>query len=174
MMKKYLNLTCAALLCSFLIGCDPYPFYTVRIDEEAIVTQKGTVIGASKGPGLHFKIPILQSVHKVQMYRVRDFSLPVPHSNSLQAKIIWTVKDSKKFFITKQKGNISQLVKSTVTPMFNELIGEYDLNTIALISREQHKDPEYTDDAHGSILKHIQESVDDFGIKLFNIFFEYT
>ena len=94
-----------------LIGCDASPIYSVRLDEEAIITQNGDIHGDPKKPGLHFKIPILQKVHKIQIHQVRFLTIPIPNSNSLKAKIMWTVKDSKKFFIAKQKGNISEIFK---------------------------------------------------------------
>jgi regulator of protease activity HflC (stomatin/prohibitin superfamily) len=152
-----------------IFGCDASPFYTVRIGDEAIVTQNGKIVGNPKKPGLHFKIPFFQKVHLMQLHRVRFLSLPVPKSNSLEAKIMWTVQDSKKFFLAKQKGNISDIIKTTVTPKLNEIFSEYDLKSIVLISREQHNDPEYI-----RILKYVQEPVIDFGVRIFGILFEFN
>jgi regulator of protease activity HflC (stomatin/prohibitin superfamily) len=171
-MKNHIFLIFIFLSVFLIIGCDFSPVYTVLVDEEAIVTQNGEVIGDPKEPGLHFKIPILQEVHKVNVFVIREFSLPVPKSQSLHAKIMWTVKDSKKFFVKSKKGNINQLVESTATPVFYMAIQDYDLEAIFLISKEQNRDYKYTDNVHSKILKNAQDSLDDFGIKLYNIVFD--
>ncbi len=161
-------------MCLFIIGCDASPFYTVHQDDEAIVTQNGEIVGKPKKPGLHIKIPFIQKVHIVQLRRLRFLSFHTPNSNSLEAEIVWSVQDSKKFFLTTQKGNIAEILKTTVTPKFNDILGEYNLESIVLISREQHKDPEFTNAEYKKIKHYIQKSVINFGIKINRIYFKFN
>src|ERR1700721_888562 len=65
-MKKsyYLAGVCAVVLFLFLILSGA--FYTVNQTEQVIITQFGQPVGDPiTGPGLHFKIPLVQNVNSL-------------------------------------------------------------------------------------------------------------
>ena len=154
------------------MGCDASPFYSVMTGSEGIVTQNGKIVGEPNKPGLHFKIPFIQRIHMVELFRVRFLNLPVKNIDSLEAKLMWTVQNSKDFFIASQKRNIADIFKSSVTPKFNEVLSKYDLKIISFFREMQQKDPEFTNDDYDRMLASIQESVADYGMRIFRIHFQ--
>jgi regulator of protease activity HflC (stomatin/prohibitin superfamily) len=173
-MKKYLTIFLSFVLCLFLFGCDYSPFYTVSVTEKAIITQNGKIIGEPKKAGLHFKIPILQQVHLIDVYRVRIFNLPIEHSTDFEAKIMCSIKDIKKFFIAMQKGEITKSIKPAIEPEFNEIMDEYSQEKVSLIYKSQEEKTKYANEELDKISAYIQEAIDDFGVKIVDIYFEYN
>ena len=53
------------IFCIFILVALFKSFYTVDIEEEAVVTRFGQYLDTTQ-PGLHFKIPFIDDVYKVQ------------------------------------------------------------------------------------------------------------
>jgi Membrane protease subunits, stomatin/prohibitin homologs len=70
-MKSRLILTLAAILALVLLGS----VYVVREGERALVLNLGRVVRSDIGPGLHFKVPLIETVKIFdQRYYIADFS----------------------------------------------------------------------------------------------------
>lgn len=71
-----------------LSGCDQL-VYTAQLDEEAVITQDGEIVGDTKKPGLHFKFPYTQQVHFVKTVRLRKNEFFIRGHDNLQIEIVW-------------------------------------------------------------------------------------
>ena len=67
--KKWIMLTVAAAL---LVGLGGTSLYVVPVYQYAIVTQFGRVVATDTEPGLHFKVPFIQTVNRIDR-RLREW-----------------------------------------------------------------------------------------------------
>ncbi|MCH7557213.1 MAG: protease modulator HflC [Planctomycetes bacterium] len=118
--------------------------FTIDETEQAIVTQLGKFIKEVKQPGLHFKIPLIQAVHKFEA-RVLEY-------DAAAAKIItddkkhlvidnyarWKIIDPLKFYQTvgNEFGAQSRLDDIVFSEMREEL-ARHTLTEIVSVNREQ-------------------------------------
>lgn len=118
--------------------------FTVDETEQAIVTQLGKFVREVKQPGLHFKIPLIQAVHKFEA-RVMEY-------DAAAAKIItddkkqlvidnyarWKIIDPLKFYQTvgNEFGAQSRLDDIVFSEMREEL-ARHTLTEIVSVNREQ-------------------------------------
>ena len=118
--------------------------FTIDETEQAIVTQLGKFIKEVKQPGLHFKIPLIQAVHKFEA-RVMEY-------DAAAAKIItddkkhlvidnyarWKIIDPLKFYQTvgNEFGAQSRLDDIVFSEMREEL-ARHTLTEIVSVNREQ-------------------------------------
>lgn len=118
--------------------------FTIDETEQAIVTQLGKFVKAVKQPGLHFKIPLIQAVHKFEA-RVLEY-------DAAAAKIItddkkhlvidnyarWKIIDPLKFYQTvgNEFGAQSRLDDIVFSEMREEL-ARHTLTEIVSVNREQ-------------------------------------
>ena len=131
-----------------------FSLFTVDETEQAIVTQLGKFVKEVKEPGLHFKIPLIQTVHRFEA-RVLEY-------DAAAAKIItddkkhlvidnyacWKIIDPLKFYKTVQTefGAQSRLDDIVFSEMREEL-ARHSLTEIVSINRSQimHKVAEQCD-----------------------------
>ena len=154
----------------FITNRIPSLYYTVNSAQNALIIQDGKIIEEPKGPGLHFKIPYLQKVHKIDVERISRFSLPLPDSESLQAIIMWQVKDPKKYYMASREKNFHLKLEAIVKPTFDKILKDFDLDTIIQIQKKQQKDPDFSNSQHSKILIGLQKAVEEYGIFIYNIF----
>jgi len=118
--------------------------FTVDETEQAIVTQLGKFVREVKQPGLHFKIPLIQAVHKFEA-RVMEY-------DAAAAKIItddkkhlvidnyarWKIIDPLKFYQTvgSEFGAQSRLDDIVFSEMREEL-ARHTLTEIVSVNRQQ-------------------------------------
>lgn len=118
--------------------------FTVDETEQAIITQLGEFVREVKQPGLHFKIPLIQAVHKFEA-RVMEY-------DAAAAKIItddkkhlvidnyarWKIIDPLKFYQTvgNEFGAQSRLDDIVFSEMREEL-ARHTLTEIVSVNREQ-------------------------------------
>ncbi len=118
--------------------------FTIDETEQAIVTQLGKFVKEVKQPGLHFKIPLIQAVHKFEA-RVMEY-------DAAAAKIItddkkhlvidnyarWKIIDPLKFYQTvgNEFGAQSRLDDIVFSEMREEL-ARHTLTEIVSVNREQ-------------------------------------
>ena len=153
-MDKYKTLIIVALSSLFIIGCDISPVYTVRQAEEGIITQNGKIIGEPKRPGLHFKIPLIQQVHLVNIHFIRVSSFPI--SNSSQIKMFWQIKDSKQYFTSIQQNNDPQFGLSIISLELDKFLKTHDVTL-------------FTSAEIIMIKEQLQPSVNDYGLSIVNV-----
>ena len=118
--------------------------FTVDETEQAIVTQLGKFVREVKQPGLHFKVPLIQAVHKFEA-RVMEY-------DAAAAKIItddkkhlvidnyarWKIIDPLKFYQTvgSEFGAQSRLDDIVFSEMREEL-ARHTLTEIVSVNRQQ-------------------------------------
>lgn len=134
------------------MGCDYSPVYTVSQAEEGIVTQNGKIAGEPKKPGLHFKLPLIQQVHLINVHSIRVMSFQIP--KVVKIKVFWNIKDSKQYFSAIQRNNDPQFGGSIISLEFDKLMNEYDQNSSSSFER---------------LKEQLQLSVNDDGIKILNV-----
>ncbi len=62
-MKRFLPIIIIAVL---FLGFTQNPLFVVSEGEQALVTEFGKPVGGVLGPGLHFRIPFIQTVHRFE------------------------------------------------------------------------------------------------------------
>ncbi len=170
-MKKIIITIFIILLGFSLIGQVPGLHYTVNSAQKALIIQDGKIIGEPKGPGLHFKIPYLQEVYKIDVEVIKKFSIKLPNLHSLQAIIMWQVEDPKKYYMSSRENNLPLKIESIVKPIFEKTMQGYKSEDIFQIYKGQQTDPFFSNPQHANILNRLQEPVEDYGISIYNIFF---
>lgn len=101
-MKKPLFVITALILTGLLYGC----FYIVRPAEQVIITSFGKMVGDPvMEPGLHFKVPFIQDVNRLER-RVLEWDGPpqrMPTKDKVYLEVDtfarWRIKDPVKFFV---------------------------------------------------------------------------
>ncbi len=125
--------------------------FTVDETEQAIVTQLGKFVREVKQPGLHFKIPLIQAVHKFEA-GVREYDAAAAKfiTNDKKHLVIdryaqWKIIDPLKFFQTvgNEFGAQSRLDDIVFSEMREEL-ARHTLMEIVSVNRQQIMD-EITD-----------------------------
>ena len=101
MNQKLIIPIAVAVVIVILIGAS---LFTVQETEQAIITQLGKFIRDVNEPGLHFKFPFLQSVHKFEN-RILEYDATVATITTSDKKHLvidnyarWRILDPLKFY----------------------------------------------------------------------------
>ncbi len=154
----------AALLAASLLVAS---LFTVDETEQAIVTQLGKFVREVKQPGLHFKIPLIQAVHK--------FEAGVMEYDAAKTKIItddkkflvidisvrWKIVEPLKFYQTvgNEFGAQSRLDDIVFSEMREEL-SRHTLTEIVSVNREQIMD---------KVAEQCNQRAGDYGIQVIDV-----
>ena len=141
--------------------------FTIDETEQAIVTQLGKFVKEVKEPGLHFKIPLIQAVHR--------FEARVLQYDAAAAKIItddkkhlvidnyscWKIIDPLKFYKTVQTefGAQSRLDDIVFSEMREEL-ARHSLTEIVSVNRSQIMD---------KVAEQCNQKAGDYGIQVIDV-----
>ena len=153
----------AILVASILVAS----LFIVDETEQAIVTQFGKFVREVKQPGLHFKIPLIQAVHK--------FEAGVMEYDAAAAKIVtkdkkflvidistrWKIVDPFKFYQTvgNESGARSRLDDIVFSEMREEL-ARHNLTEIVAGNREQIMD---------KVAAQCNQKAGDYGIQVIDV-----
>ena len=145
----------------------PTSLFTVDETEQAIVTQLGKFVREVKQPGLHFRIPLIQAVHKFEA-RVMEY-------DAAAAKIItddkkhlvidnyarWKIIDPLKFYQTvgNKIGAQSRLDDIVFSEMREEL-AVHTLTEIVSVNRQQIMD---------KVAAQCAQKASDYGIQIIDV-----
>lgn len=110
-MKRIFLIISVLLLTGLLFGS----FYVIRPSEQVIITAFGKIVGEPIAePGLHFKIPFIQDVNRIER-RVLEWDGPplrMPTRDKVYLEIDtyarWRIKDPVKFFIAARDERTAQ------------------------------------------------------------------
>lgn len=135
--KFYIYLIVVAVI-AVIAGFDS--FYTVNMTEQVIITQMGEYVRTNKDPGLDFKVPLLQKVHRFDKRILVSDAPPAEYLTLDKKRIVvdsytrWRIKDPLKFFKTvrNETGAIarldgivfSELRTHIASHNFKDIIGE--------------------------------------------------
>ena len=141
--------------------------FTVDETEQAIVTQLGKFVKEVKQPGLHFKIPLIQAVHR--------FEARVLQYDAAAAKIItddkkhlvidnyscWKIIDPLKFYKTVQtefgaQSRLDDIVFSEI----REELARHSLTEIVSVNRSQIMD---------KVAEQCNQKAGDYGIQVIDV-----
>jgi len=144
-----------------------FSLFTVDETEQAIVTQLGKFVKEVKQPGLHFKIPLIQTVHRFEA-RVLEY-------DAAAAKIItddkkhlvidnyacWKIIDPLKFYQTvgNESGAQSRLDDIVFSEMREEL-ARHSLTEIVSVNRSQIMD---------KVAEQCDQKAGDYGIQVIDM-----
>lgn len=102
MKKKYFHIL---ILIIFLTIAAASSLYTVDVEDVAIITQFGEVVGSPREPGLHSKIPFIQEayyypVRRVFRWKEKTFTLKTLDKKDIQVSLSveWRISDAAKFY----------------------------------------------------------------------------
>ena len=119
----------AVVVVATLFGC----WYTVDQGERAVVLRLGELVGED-GPGLHFKLPWINTVHKVTVqnqtrtYSKLDTYSRDQQSAELNVSVTFSVADAKALY--SQYGDLEAAVTRLVDPRVRAgvktIFGQYD------------------------------------------------
>ena len=141
--------------------------FTVDETEQAIVTQLGKFVREVKQPGLHFKIPLIQAVHK--------FEAGVMEYDAAAAKFItedkkhlvidistrWKIVDPLKFYQTVGNERGAQIrLDDIVFSEMREELARHTLTEIVSVNRQQIMD---------EITEQCNRKAGDYGIQVIDV-----
>lgn len=154
---------CIAIIAFFLSA------YTVQQTQKAIVLQLGQIEQTAKGqplivqPGLHFKIPFVQTVKPFDM-RLRTFDIDSSRIMTQEQKEVlvdafvkWRISDIVTYY--KSTGGNAALAEQLLAQKVNDgLRNEFGQQTISQLLSEERVS------AMGDILKNAQKAAESLGI----------
>ncbi len=141
--------------------------FTVDETEQAIVTQLGKFVREVKRPGLHFKIPLIQAVHK--------FEAGIMEYDAAAAKIItddkkflvidisarWKIVEPLKFYQTVGNERGAQIrLDDIVFSEMREELSRHTLTEIVSVNREQIMD---------KVAEQCNQRAGDYGIQVIDV-----
>lgn len=142
-MKKFLIaiiVIVAILIVAPLAGV----FYTVRVNEQAVVTYLGKVVRVIDKPGLYVKVPILYSVSYLSKMLL-EYDAPVSEILTKDKKTLlldnycrWKISDPLKFYLSVRDvyGAMSRIDDIIYSEMRIEL-GQHTLTEVVSINRNE-------------------------------------
>ncbi len=154
----------AALLVALLLVAS---LFTVDETEQAIVTQLGKFVREVKQPGLHFKIPLIQAVHK--------FEAGIMEYDAAAAKIVtddkkflvidisarWKIVEPLKFYQTVGNERGAQIrLDDIVFSEMREELSRHTLTEIVSVKREQIMD---------KVAEQCNQKAGDYGIQVIDV-----
>jgi modulator of FtsH protease HflC len=118
--------------------------YTVHQIEQAIVIQLGKLAGSSTEPGLHFKLPIIQEVHKFDK-RLLVFDQDPQEILSSDKKNLkvdnyarWRIVDPLKFYQTvRNEAGASARLNDIIYSNIREVLGQSTMMEIVAGTRDE-------------------------------------
>ena len=141
--------------------------YTVDETEQAIVTQLGKFVKEVKEPGLHFKIPLIQTVHRFEA-RVLEYDAAADKIMTGDVKPLvidnysrWKIIEPLKFYqAVVNESKAQSLLDDIVFSEIREELARHTLTEIVSVNREEimHKVAEQCD-----------QRARDFGIQVIDV-----
>ncbi|MHC4691707.1 MAG: protease modulator HflC [Planctomycetota bacterium] len=121
-----------------------FSMFTVDETEQAIVTQLGKFVRDVNQPGLHFKIPLIQTVHWFEA-RVLEYDAAAKTIITGDKKHLdidnyarWKIIDPLKFYQTaKNESNAQSLLDDIVFSEMREELARHTLTEIVSVNRKQ-------------------------------------
>lgn len=118
--------------------------FTVDETEQAIVTQLGKFVREVKQPGLHFKIPLIQTEHRFEA-RVLEYDAAAKTIITGDKKHLdidnyarWKIIDPLKFYQTaKNESDAQSLLDDIVFSEMREELARHTLTEIVSVNRKQ-------------------------------------
>ena len=150
------------------LGCDNFVTFSVKIDEEAVITQGEKIVGNVIGPGVHYKIPLFQKAHIIKKHMVRKLRFDSSSHKNIEIEVMWNVSDSIKYFLFVRDKNDEE-VKTVLIVKTEETLSLFNDLIIQQIVMTQEKNPQSVDQNSLVILKRVQNAIAQFGINLYFI-----
>ena len=137
-------------------------YFTVAAHEKSVVLRFGKLLGV-QGPGLHFKIPLVDKAVNVptdenslalpyalasagrgpRMQRTRA-SLPEPliltgdlYAGVVEWNVVWRVADPAKFLFSIAAENVEQTIQAVARSAMNRVVGDYSADELLTGKREE-------------------------------------
>ncbi len=118
--------------------------FTVDETEQAIVTQLGKFVREVKQPGLHFRIPLIQSVHRFEA-RVMEYDAAAANIMTDDKKYMvidnyarWKIVDPLKFYQTvANETGAQERLDDIVFSELREELARHTLTEIVSVNRQQ-------------------------------------
>ncbi|MHC4628409.1 MAG: protease modulator HflC [Planctomycetota bacterium] len=144
-----------------------FSLFTVDETEQAIVTQLGRFVKEVKQPGLHFKIPLIQTEHRFEA-RVLEYDAAAAKIMTQDKKHLvidnyarWKIVDPLKFYQTMgtESGAQSRLDDIVFSEMREEL-ARHTLSEIVSVNRKQIMD---------KVAEQCAQKAGDYGIQVIDV-----
>jgi membrane protease subunit HflC len=141
--------------------------FTVDETEQAIVTQLGKFVREVKQSGLHFKIPLIQTIHRFEA-RVLEYDAAAKTIITGDKKHLdidnyarWKIIDPLKFYQTaKNESNAQSLLDDIVFSEMREELARHTLTEIVSVNRKQIMD---------KVAEQCKLKTGDYGIEIIDV-----
>lgn len=143
------------------------PFYLVDETQRAIVLQLGKPIGDVIGPGIHFKIPVIQQVQKYD-YRILEYDSPPAEVITKDKKTLvvdnytrWRIYDPLLFYRTAR--TISRGLARLDDIVYSELrvaLGRYNLIDIVSSKRNE---------IMANVTRNVKKELEKYGVEVIDV-----
>ena len=114
--------------------------YTVSTQEVVIITQFGEIVGSTKFPGLHIKIPFIQEehvypFHMIYKWNEKTFNVKTLDKNDIQVSpsVQWMVNDAIKFH--KEVRYVENAAHRMEDILYSALINFFSSKTLSEIEK---------------------------------------
>ncbi len=161
---KRIGALLAALIAVLVIGGT---FFTVDETEQALIIQFGRILRVEKTPGLHWKIPFVQTVTKYEKRILNVDAAPAEFLTQDKKKLVvdsyarWSITDPEVFFQTLKAMPIANArLDNIISSTLREQVASHDLSDIITEKREPIMDQVTTD---------TNEKSQEFGVTILDV-----
>jgi len=145
----------------------PASLFTVDETEQVIVTQLGRFVKEVKQPGLHFKIPLIQTVHRFEA-RVLEYDAAAAKIMTQDKKHLvidnyarWKILDPLKVYKTvATESGAQERLDDIVFSELREELARHTLTEIVSVNRKQIMD---------KVTEQCNQKASDFGIQVIDV-----
>ncbi len=170
-MKKTIAKVAAAIVVIGLVVCLLSSFYTVQENEYACTVRFSKIINTTDEPGLHFKIPFLDSVRyfpkAVMLYDIAPSEVLTSDKQNMtvDSYVLWEVSDPLLFFQTLGSTTVAESRLDALT--YNAL--KNIMGTLAQADIINEDDASERNDIYSGIRTSVAELARNYGINIVDI-----
>ncbi|MDF1554203.1 MAG: protease modulator HflC [Deferrisomatales bacterium] len=167
-MEKLLRIVgIVAVVVALVLATPLNPFFVVEQIETALVLQLGKPVGEIRGPGLHVRIPLVQSVSfydtRYQVYDAEAREVITSDKKNLLVDNYarWRITDPLKFYQTVRDARGAQArLDDIIYSQVREQLGKYDLIASVATKRAQ---------IMAEVTQRTAESAKEYGIEVVDV-----
>lgn len=163
-MTKHCGIIIAALVLPVLVVIGTqFILFKVSPSEDGVIVRNEKII-AIKPPGLHWKIPFLDVIHKIPSRRSHRVLVSPESIKDFQCYVNWQVTDKEKYYWATKQFVPEERIKSKTKTELIEFVMKNGAQKLGEISESQKADVNYMDSTITHLIESVKADLVDSGI----------
>lgn len=142
--------------------------YTVAPDERAVVARFGK-IHHTTGPGLHYRLPLVEQVHIVTVERTMIYNIEVAGAEGVLLSVFWKNTDAVAYLKATQTIGVLKRIKELGLQQIDRVSREKGASFFEEVARKHTTDPAFGSSAIEEIEEAFRSDFTDKGMTLLEV-----